>query len=87
MFVAGASLAPTAAMAQQYRGSLADQFACTPDVYRLCGQYIPDQDDIVACLVRNKAQLSSGCGEVFSRPASAPAAPDTSGKDSNSDEE
>lgn len=57
-----------AALAQQHRGSPEDQAACTPDVYRLCSQYIPDEDDIVSCLQRKKAQLSPACNVVFSRP-------------------
>ncbi len=64
------------AMAAQHRGSPDDQAACTPDVYSLCSQYIPDEDDIVACLQRKKVQLSPACHEVFSRPDSAPAKPD-----------
>ena len=43
-----------------HSGSAEDQLACTPDVYRLCSQYIPDEDTIVSCLQRNKPQLSAG---------------------------
>ena len=57
----------TAALAQN-RGSEQDQLACTPDVYNLCAQNIPDEDAIVACLQKHKAQLSAGCKAVFSRP-------------------
>lgn len=70
-----ASLIPSLAQAQQHRGSPEDQLACTPDVYRLCSQYIPDEDDIVACLQRKKPQLSEGCHAVFSRPDTAAPAP------------
>ena len=63
----------TTALSQQHRGSADDQVACTPDVYRLCSQYIPDEDDIVACLIRKKPQLSPGCHDVFSRPDAAQA--------------
>ena len=67
---------PTVAFAQQqHRGSADDQAACTPDVYNLCAQYIPDEDDIVACLTRKKAQLSPGCHAVFSRPDTPAPAP------------
>ncbi len=64
MFLAGCA----SALAAQDRGSYGDQIACTPDVYRLCSQYIPDEDNIVACLTQRKAQLSPGCKAVFSRP-------------------
>jgi hypothetical protein len=40
--------------------------ACTPDVFRLCSNQIPNQAKIVACLRRNKSQLSPGCKKVFS---------------------
>ena len=52
----------------EHSGSLEDQLACTPDVYRLCSQFIPDEDTIVSCLQRNKPQLSAGCQAVFSKP-------------------
>ena len=60
-------LISTAAYAE-HQGSLEDQLACTPDVYRLCAAQVPDEDAIVACLTRNKASLSQGCLKVFSRP-------------------
>lgn len=66
--VAAIALVPGVSLAQQHRGSAEDQAACTPDVYRLCSDEIPDEDDIVACLVRKKTQLSPACKVVFSRP-------------------
>jgi hypothetical protein len=59
---------PAAALAQN-RGSADDQLACTPDVYKLCSSYIPDEDAITACLEQHKPQLSPGCRAVFSRPS------------------
>lgn len=70
---------PTAAWAEN-RGSADDQLACTPDVYRLCSSYIPDEDAITTCLEQHKPQLSPACRAVFSRPP-APAKP----KDSEDD--
>ena len=55
----------------EHGGSAEDQLACTPDVYRLCSQYIPDEDTIVSCLQRNKPQLSTGCQAVFAKPQTA----------------
>ena len=43
--------------------------ACTPDVQRLCNQYIPDVPQIVACLTQQRANLSPACADVFSVPA------------------
>jgi hypothetical protein len=54
----------------QDRGSMEDQMACTPDVYRLCSSYVPDEDAIVACLKRNVNVLSRACHQVFTRPQS-----------------
>jgi len=42
--------------------------ACTPDVQRLCNDYVPDVPQIVACLKRERANLSPACGEVFAVP-------------------
>lgn len=51
--------------AQDYRGTWEQQMACTPDVWRLCSDQIPDTNRIVACLQQNTPQLSSGCRAVF----------------------
>ena len=53
------------ASSQEYRGSYEQQMACTPDVWRLCGDQIPDVGRIVACLRQNTPQLSNGCRAVF----------------------
>ncbi len=53
----------------EHGGSLDDQMACTPDVYRLCASLIPNEDAIVACLEKNKATLSPACHKVFSAPS------------------
>jgi hypothetical protein len=39
--------------------------ACTPDVFRLCGAYMPDADRIAACLRGNGPQLSQRCHDVL----------------------
>ncbi|MEH2525512.1 MULTISPECIES: hypothetical protein [unclassified Bradyrhizobium] len=59
------------ASAQEYRGTWEQQMACTPDVWRLCGDQIPDVNRIVACLRQNTPQLSSGCRAVFESQANA----------------
>jgi hypothetical protein len=48
------------------RGTKEEQEACTPDVYRLCSDHIPDEDKIVACLKQNKKKLSPACRKVIS---------------------
>lgn len=45
--------------------------ACTPDVWRLCSDQIPDVGRIVSCLRANAPQLSTGCRAVFEANAGA----------------
>jgi hypothetical protein len=63
--------AVTPASSQEYRGTWEQQMACTPDVWRLCGDQIPDVSRIVACLRQNTPQLSNGCRAVFESQANA----------------
>ena len=63
------------ASSQEYRGTWEQQMACTPDVWRLCGDQIPDVSRIVACLRQNTPQLSSNCRAVFESQADAQPAP------------
>ena len=48
-----------------YQGSEEDRNACTPDVFRLCGQFIPDATQITICLQQKVRVLSPGCRAVF----------------------
>lgn len=57
------ALAP--ASSQEYRGTWEQQMACTPDVWRLCSDQVPDVGRIVTCLRQNTPQLSSNCRAVF----------------------
>lgn len=61
----GGMVAQDAASAEEYRGTMEQQMACTPDVWRLCSDQIPDVNRITACLQQNTPQLSSGCRAVF----------------------
>src|SRR5271168_3076595 len=54
--------AETSATAQ---GTERQRQACTPDVFRLCGAYIPDADRITACLRASGSRLSQPCYDVF----------------------
>ena len=65
-------VAQGAAFADDYRGTMEQQMACTPDVWRLCSDQIPDVNRIVACLQQNTSQLSSGCRAVFQSNNQAP---------------
>jgi hypothetical protein len=55
----------SAAFAQESRGTMEQQMACTPDVWRLCSDQIPDRDRIVGCLRQNTRLLSGPCRAVF----------------------
>ena len=61
----------SAAVAQEYRGTWEQQMACTPDVWRLCSDQVPDVSRIVACLRTNTPQLSNNCRAVFESQANA----------------
>ena len=70
-----ASVGGSSALAQQHRGTMEQQMACTPDVFRLCGAAIPDENRIVACLQANTPQLSAPCRAVFESNDSASGQP------------
>jgi hypothetical protein len=59
-----AGLLATPAAAQ---GTAEQQQACTPDVMRLCNEFIPDVAKITACMIRKRASASPAC-----RAATAP---------------
>jgi hypothetical protein len=56
------AFAPAPAAAQ---GTPQQQQACTPDVMRLCNQFIPDVAKITACMSRNRANISPACRAAF----------------------
>ena len=66
--------APLSAMSQSHTAE--DEAACSPDVMRLCQQYIPNRQHIIACMLDRKRDLSPECFAVFSRPPSAQRAAD-----------
>ncbi len=68
----GGILILQAASAQEYRGTFEQQMACTPDVWRLCSDQIPDVNRITACLRQNTPNLSDGCRAVFEAQNSVP---------------
>jgi hypothetical protein len=68
LFAAAVVLAAGSAHAQdtsEDRGTPEQRMACTSDAFRLCWNDIPVVDRIVACLRRNRPQLSIGCRAVF----------------------
>jgi hypothetical protein len=71
----GGTLALQGAALAQHSGTLEQQMACTPDVFRLCGAQIPDENRIVACLRQNTVSLSGPCRAVFESNDSVSAPP------------
>src|SRR5260221_12696688 len=67
--------AQASAFSEENRGTYEQQMACTPDVWRLCFDQIPDVNRITACLRQNTAQLSGACRSVFDSNASVPQQP------------
>ncbi len=54
--------APAPAAAQ---GTPQQQQACTPDVMRLCNQFVPDVAKITVCMSHNRANISQACRDAF----------------------
>src|SRR3954465_12923106 len=69
--IGGVGVLQSTALTQEYRGTWEQQMACTPDVWRLCSDQVPDVGRIVACLRQNTPQLSNNCRAVFESQASA----------------
>jgi hypothetical protein len=44
------------------------QQACTPDVMRLCNEFVPDVAKITACMNRKRAQVSATCSAAIHPP-------------------
>jgi hypothetical protein len=51
------------------QGTELERQSCTPDVFRVCGAYIPDAKRIAACLRANGPRLSPACYAVFFDPS------------------
>jgi hypothetical protein len=66
-------IAASPAFSQENRGTFEQQMACTPDVFRLCSELIPDAGRITVCLRQNTSHLSNSCRAVFESNASAQA--------------
>jgi hypothetical protein len=62
LLIACSFLSPDRAAAQ---GTPEQQEACKPDVFRLCGNFIPNIEPIIACLKANEPNLSPPCHDVM----------------------
>jgi hypothetical protein len=41
--------------------------ACEADAFKLCGNAIPDQERVKACLISNMSKLTPACRRMFQR--------------------
>ena len=65
-FVVAAALSLLSAGAAIAQSS-EDQQACMNDAFRVCSATIPDRNKTIACMVQNKAKLSSACQVVMDK--------------------
>ena len=52
---------------QSFAFSAEAQQMCTGDAFRLCGSEIPNVSRITACMIKQRASLSTGCRTVLDR--------------------
>lgn len=62
------AFAVSGSLAAHGQGTEQQREACTPDVFRLCGKYIPDADRITTCLRESGPRLSPACYVVLYPP-------------------
>ena len=67
-----AAMAAGPAPAQTQDSNAADM--CTPDVMKLCQEFIPDADRIVSCLRSKRSQVSAACRTAMRKTTSTQAA-------------
>jgi hypothetical protein len=65
VMVMGLLLASGGFVRADYSGTPAQRKACRPDVFRLCGPFIPREGPITRCLERNIERLSEACRAVM----------------------
>lgn len=64
---AALALGLCAASTSSFAFSAEAQQMCTGDAFRLCSSEIPDISRITACMMRQRASLSTGCRTVMDR--------------------
>ena len=61
------ALSLSALSTQSFAFSAEAQQMCTGDAFRLCSSEIPDVSRITACMLKQRASLSTGCRSVMDR--------------------
>ena len=49
-----------------------EEAACSDDAFALCGDAIPDEQRVTACMIAKRKQLSERCSSVFEGSLPAP---------------
>jgi hypothetical protein len=65
------ALSFSALSTQSFAFSAEAQQMCTGDAFRLCSSEIPDVSRITACMMKQRASLSTGCRAVMDRDLAA----------------
>ncbi len=65
--VLGFAVSFSALSTQSFAFSSEARQMCTGDAFRLCSSEIPNIPAITACMIKNKANLSTGCRSVMDR--------------------
>ena len=66
------AVAATSALAQNRFSRQQQEAACSDDAFALCGDAIPDEQRVTACMVTKRKQLSERCRTVFEGSLPAP---------------
>jgi hypothetical protein len=64
---AGVALSPAAPSRVAAQGTPEQRAACEDEAKYLCANYIPDEQQITACMVRNVHSLSQTCRAMFEK--------------------
>jgi len=43
------------------------QNACMQDAFSICGQFIPNREQVAACLISNRSRVSPACRSALTR--------------------
>jgi hypothetical protein len=69
--IAAFAVSFSALSTSSYAHSAEAQQMCMGDAFRLCSSDIPDVSKVTACMMKNRANLSTGCRAVMDRDLAA----------------
>ena len=67
LVIASTGVASAKQMNDRERLRAEAEHICYDDVQRLCGDFIPDEDQIKTCMGKKRAQLSAPCGKIYDK--------------------